>query len=226
MTDALALIPGEKKLLLDVGANIGTVGIFAVAKGYFERCIAFEPEPNNFHLLKCNVFLNKLDEKFELKNEALSSEKHSSLNFELSEFNHGDHRVRVQEDSGLFNEADRKVIQVACSTLDSALIGYELDGCVLFMDTQGFEGHVLGGAKKLLQKGLPIITEFAPYYLKRAGGLDLFYQALSISEYTTMWNLEEPEAKLKFSLEELNKILYKLPKGKHTSLLIIDERKH
>ena len=68
LTNALAHRPGRKTLLLDVGANIGTIGILGILNGYFEKCIAFEPEPNNFKLLRLNVLLNGLDEIFELRN--------------------------------------------------------------------------------------------------------------------------------------------------------------
>lgn len=73
LTDALNLIPSKKSILIDVGANIGTIGILGVSKGYFEKCIAFEPEPNNFKILKHNVSLNELSDKFNLRNEALSN---------------------------------------------------------------------------------------------------------------------------------------------------------
>ena len=44
LTNALNLIPCSKSILLDVGANIGTIGIFGISKGYFDKCIAFEPD--------------------------------------------------------------------------------------------------------------------------------------------------------------------------------------
>ena len=90
----------------------------------------------------------------------------SSLYFELSEMNYGDHRVQLQKVPVLANEDNRKVISVNANTLDSALDGYETDECVLFMDTQGFEGHGLNGAKNLIKKSVPIVSAFWPYGLK------------------------------------------------------------
>ena len=226
LTKALSLIPGRKTLLLDVGANIGTIGILGIFKGYFEKCIAFEPEPNNFKLLRLNVLLNGLDEKFELRNEALSNEKTSSLDFELSETNYGDHRVRLQKAPGLHKEDNRKVISVNVNTLDLALDGYENDECVLFMDTQGFEGHVLNGAKNLIKKSIPIVSEFWPYGLNRSNGIELFYDVLSNSDYTAMWDLKNPGVKMKFSIDEMRKIAFNLgEKGNFTDLLFINEKK-
>ena len=49
------------------------------------------------------------------------------------------------------------------------------------MDTQGFEGHVLAGARKLIANNVPIVTEFCPYLLNRTNGLNRFYNELSNS---------------------------------------------
>jgi FkbM family methyltransferase len=225
LTTAVALIPSHKSILLDVGANIGTIGIFGVSQGYFEKCIAFEPEPNNFKLLKLNVFLNGLEEKFDLRNEALSNEQKGTLNFELSEDNYGDHRVHIQKTPGIYKEADRKIISVAVNTLDSVLVDNDIDECVLFMDTQGFEGHVLGGAKKLIQNGVPMLTEFWPYGLNRSNGLSIFYDVLSKAQYTAMWDLKNPSRKIDFSIDELKKIASDLgTDGDQTDLLFVNER--
>lgn len=226
LTDAFALIPSHKSILLDVGANIGTIGILGISKGYFKKCIAFEPEPNNFKLLTLNVLLNELGEKFELRNEGLSNKKTGTLDFELSEENYGDHRAHIKKTPGRYNESSRKIISVAVSTLDSEIDCRDLDECILFMDTQGFEGHVLSGAIKLIQKSVPIVTEFWPYGLNRANGLSLFYDALSNSQYTAMWDLRNPSLKIKFNIDELKKIASELGmEGKHTDLLFINERK-
>jgi len=40
------------------------------------------------------------------------------------------------------------------------------------MDTQGHEGHVLSGARTLLARDVPILFEYWPYALARAGGLE------------------------------------------------------
>jgi hypothetical protein len=49
---SLKILKTKKNILLDVGANIGSIGIYGVAKNYFKKCLAFEPEPRNFDLLK------------------------------------------------------------------------------------------------------------------------------------------------------------------------------
>ena len=223
LTNALNLISRPKTILIDVGANIGTIGLFGVSKGYFKKCIAFEPEPNNFKILKLNVSLNGLSDKFELKNEALSNKVSSSLELELSEGNYGDHRMKVSTTSGIYNEANRKVISVSVNTLDNALKNINLHECILFMDTQGFEGHVLSGASKLVQLNAPIITEFWPYGLKRAGGLDLFYDTISNSSYNLMWDLKNPKKKIRFSIDEFKNYVSNWKENQHTDFLFVKE---
>ena len=92
------------------------------------------------------------------------------------------------------------------------------------MDTQGFEGHILSGAKKLIQNNVPVVTEFWPYGLNRTNGLSLFYDVLSRSEYTSMWDLRKPQIKLKFSIDELKKIASGLGEdGDFTDLVFVKE---
>lgn len=223
--NAVSLIPEKKTILLDVGANIGTIGIEALSKNYFERCISFEPEPSNFKLLELNVSLNGLDKKFELRNEALSNERGKSIEFQLSNINHGDHRVHIPGAVGQHEEDNRKIISVNVNTLDTVIKDEDISKSFLFMDTQGFEGHVLMGAKKLISKNIPIVTEFWPYGLIRANGLHLFYEALSTTKYTSMWDLRYPAIRLDFSIRTLKKIQQDLGEnGAHTDLLFINEQ--
>ena len=221
---ALELVGKHKSTILDVGANIGTIGISGISHGYFAKCMAFEPDPNNFKLLQTNVNINELSEKFELRNEALSNITDRVLDFELSNNNFGDHRVRIKNIPGFLHEENRKLISVNVNTLDHVLRDYDLSECFLFMDTQGHEGHILSGALKLIDASVPIVTEFWPYGLKRSNGLDMFYKALSASKYTTIWDLSFPHKKIKFSIDELKSIALNLGEdGAYTDLIFTNE---
>ena len=65
MNDYLAPDPIEGKVLLDIGANIGTTSIPAVTQWGASRVLAVEPEAENFRLLRCNVILNDLDDRID-----------------------------------------------------------------------------------------------------------------------------------------------------------------
>ena len=223
---AKSICGNKKSLILDVGANIGTIGIFGISQGLFKKCISFEPDPHNFMLLQANVLINGLNKKFELNNVALSDKNINHLEFELSKDNFGDHRVKVKEKNGLYNEESRQVIRVKTSTIDSFFNGYDLSEAFLFMDTQGYEGHVLSGAKNLIEACVPIMTEFWPYGLKRSNGIEMFYEVLSNSDYNVLIDLSLPEKKHKFSIDLLRKIELELvgkDPRRYTDLMIYKE---
>lgn len=54
---------GSDKLLIDIGANIGTTSIPLALNNNISRIHAFEPDPNNFHLLEYNIHANNLGER-------------------------------------------------------------------------------------------------------------------------------------------------------------------
>ena len=219
---SLDILGLQKKIILDVGANIGTIGVFAVSQGLVRECIAFEPEPGNFELLKANVQLNQLTSKFTMHNIALASDDVGSMLFELSPTNFGDHRISISKEAGLNREEERSTIEVPTNSLDRILSQESLADCLLFMDTQGFEGDILAGAKLLIDHKVPIVTEFCPYLLGRARGLEKFYQAFDGSAYTTIYDLNDREHRIDFSISALKEIADRLghDDGRFTDLLI------
>jgi FkbM family methyltransferase len=194
----LSLLPVQhtRETLIDIGANIGTVGIHAIANGLFERCIAFEPDPNNFRLLSANIALNSLGNKIRALNFALSEKSGEELEFELSDDNYGDHRVRISSKNGTYNENSRKVIWVATKCLDDYASEIAPANSLIWMDTQGFEGYVLSGAKSILQSSVPIVTEFWPYGMIRSNSFEKFLAAIEIGNYSTVIDLKKPNTKI------------------------------
>lgn len=56
--------PGEA-VFLDVGAHWGFYSLLALKTGYFNRIVAFEPDPTNFAQLQANLFLNDATARIE-----------------------------------------------------------------------------------------------------------------------------------------------------------------
>jgi FkbM family methyltransferase len=169
--------------VLEVGANIGTETVSLLSHHGVERVVAFEPDADNARMLRANLALNGLDRRAEVHEIALS-DVDATLMLERSAENCGDHRIRVVDAHGpdLFNEWDRSVVEVFARSIDSLVESGELDldavGLV-WMDAQGHEGHVLAGAQKLIAARIPVLTEYWPYGLNRAGGLDRFHTAVA-----------------------------------------------
>jgi FkbM family methyltransferase len=163
--------------LLDIGANIGMVGIQMLGSGLMKRSISFEPDPTNFALLWSSVRLNALEDRFDLHACALGSAK-GACQFEVSDTNAGDHRVRAGsagDPAGeKYEESSRKVISVPMQRLDDLLDNAPGDFTrrigLCWIDVQGFEAEVLrGGLKHFGTFGWPAVMEFWPYGLQRAG---------------------------------------------------------
>ena len=216
-----SLINKKKSILIDAGANIGTIGIVGISKDIFQKCVAFEPDPTNFQLLETNVRINGLSDKFDLRNEALSNKVGSPIQFELSEKNYGDHRLHILKNSETFEYENRKVISVKVNTLNDYLSGTDLNDCFLFADVQGMEGHLLAGATNLIKAKVPIVTSFCPYSLRRSEGLEKFYSSFAEADYSHLYDLRFPKKQIKFSITELKKIAKELgEEGHHTDLVI------
>jgi hypothetical protein len=63
----------RKTLLIDVGANIGTICIPAIKRNIFQCAIAIEPDPLNYSLLVSNININGLANMITPHNLALVS---------------------------------------------------------------------------------------------------------------------------------------------------------
>lgn len=171
-------IPYNRKgTIVDIGANIGIISIGMVNNNLFEKAIAFEPEPRNFSILQSNIKQNKLEKLFICEPYALSDTK-GQVQFELSDTNYGDHRVRrsliLEKDfPDLFNEYKRKVIKVESDSLDQLLKiipkNFTDEISMIWIDIQGYEGYAFKGGKNIFSKNIPTVTEIWPYGIERAG---------------------------------------------------------
>ncbi len=52
---------GEETIVIDIGAHIGSFSLFAATMLKNAKVLSFEPEPNNFELLKENIRINDLE---------------------------------------------------------------------------------------------------------------------------------------------------------------------
>ncbi len=161
--------------VVDIGANNGVISIGMVYTGEMERAIAIEPEPKNFSLLQHNVRQNGLLDRIVCIPKAVSNQE-GDIQFELSDTNIADHRVRMDlhvNDPELFNESERHVISVKSDLLDNLLADlpgiYTQNIALIWVDVEGHEGYVFSGARDLLSKDIPVVCEIWPYAIRRAG---------------------------------------------------------
>lgn len=149
--------PGD--MIVDVGAFVGLYTM-ALAKrvGGGGRVTAFEPDPNNFSVLRRHLELNGMTSRVQLVQAAAGAEERKvpfSVGASQSSLGTGP-GTRIEVDS---------------VRLDSLFRDRRVD--LLKMDVEGFEEHVLRGASELLadQRRRPraIFIEVHPYAWKDAG---------------------------------------------------------
>ena len=61
---------------------------------------------------------------------------------------------------------------------------------LIWMDVQGYEGHVLSGAPLTLSKKMPLVIEFWPYGMERANSFDKLKN--SLKGYNGFYDLNDP----------------------------------
>jgi FkbM family methyltransferase len=161
--------------LLDLGANIGTATLTAVACFGAEGAYAFEPDRSNFRNLAINIAANRLGERVGAFELALSDSE-GTVELELSPTNAGDHRVRPP---GAAPDPARERVEVRAVRLDDLVASGQVDldrVGLAWLDVQGHEGHLLAGGRSLLEREIPIVAEYWPSGLRAAGGYERFHE--------------------------------------------------
>ena len=150
---------------LDLGANIGTTGIyFTKILAPNLKILAFEPDKENFKLLRANLILNDV-ENFVAENYGLGDEE-SEMTLYRDKVNPG-HNGIFSDDTGSESET------VKIIPLDKYLTENKIspkDVKYIWIDTEGFEPQVLLGAQNLLTKNpAPVFMEFNPQFWAKSG---------------------------------------------------------
>ena len=199
-------------LFVDIGGNIGTHLVHALKSCGFIRGVTFEPDPLNNALLMQNITENGLADRVRAFKLALSS-RSGSTTFELCGSNFGDHRVRVADvqPKVTFGEDMRQVISVLTDTGDEFFEENNLAfsaKTLIWVDTQGHEGHVFTGFRKLFSASEKpfVVCEFWPYGLERAGGKEMFFNFLGNCTVFYDINQENWQEKPEISVERLEKL--------------------
>jgi FkbM family methyltransferase len=205
------------RTLLDVGANIGTTSIFALTSQGFPAAIAIEPQPDTFRLLRMNVVANDLEERVRTFQCAVSDADGTARMSNPAKSGNAkilppDLRKRVREIAVPSRKLD--------SMVESGDIASDEIGLV-WLDVQGHEGHVLAGASRLTERGIPVVLEFSPRLLTRSEGLEPLVGALS-RDYTDIVDLRAGKAAnaVPFPVERIDELIARHERD-HTDLLAI-----
>ncbi len=158
-------------VFIDIGANIGLTTI-PVARSAGISCFGFEPDRANFRYLRNNVQLNCPRRNVRLFDLAMFDSA-GSLDFQLSDFNKGDHRLCRDQARGAVGEQRRQVIRVQTARLDDVLLPYlgDDEGQVAAkIVAQGAEAHIVAGGPFVLSRAGALLIEVYPYGIERLQG--------------------------------------------------------
>ena len=141
---------------LDLGANIGTTGLYFVKKLAPKlKLLAVEPDPENFKMHRVNAILNDLDAATDLVNCGLGNEFD-----ELMLYRNGSN---PGANSFIKREHSTPIATVKIMPLDACLAEHNIvaqEVKYIWIATEGFEPQVLLGAKNLLlENPAPIFME-------------------------------------------------------------------
>jgi FkbM family methyltransferase len=142
-----ALADGERghcpdgAVFLDIGAHWGFYALLAHAKGWFERIVAFEPDPANYAQLQANLFLNGATTAIEALKLA-ASDRAATFGLKVDNRNRGGAHLVAAANDTVTCEAVRvdSVLDVAGKLL------------VVKMDVENHEEAALDGLLALLAK--------------------------------------------------------------------------
>ncbi len=156
---------------IDVGANVGFTLIPLKRRYPLLKVVGVEADAENFGHLSRNLLRNGITDAV-LHQRAVHSTA-GELEFERSDRNAGDHRVRLSvagTGNDLYGEGDRSVVRVRCDRLDDLVdAGSLFDRVGMKVDIQGAEVHFLEGAQSVLARTDWLVIEYWPYGIMRAG---------------------------------------------------------
>lgn len=204
--------------VLDAGANIGYYTlIFADLVGPKGRVYAFEPDPENFAILKKNIAINNY-KNVELINAAVA-DKTGAINFFHDSRSTAAHRV-FKEDK------NEKAIRVKVVTLDNYFSRKSLKIDLIKFDIQGAEVNAINGMKKLIKKNknIKIISEFWPYGINKTGHKASEFTSFFVKQGFEMFELyEKDETLIKTNSRDLLQ-KYTIKSQNHADLLMIRDK--
>lgn len=179
MVKLFKILATKSETILDIGANIGCT---AILFGELSRNVyAFEPSPTTFAFLEKNISKSGRKNVYP-QNIGLGDEtSESTLTFSPSNRSGG--FVSNQTQASVGHTVEKIVIR----QLDEVVNSLDIQAIdFIKIDVEGFEGHVLHGAKKTLSSNRPVVVLELNHWCLNA------FQRTSIPEFFDLLRLIFP----------------------------------
>lgn len=208
-------IAQSSSLVADVGANVGLytcVGAAAMPSG---TVTAFEPAPANLEFLRRNISRNGLERSVVVV-EAAVSDTPGSARFFLSD-GIGNHSLASE------NADSQQHLDVSVTTIDSYFADKQLD--ILKVDVEGFDTHVLQGARRTLAAHRPaVFVELLTEHLEHGGVSPLDLVSLLSDLYDNIFVVDSVRCSIKQSTR--HDLLLLAGQRVHTNLIAVSRAAH
>jgi FkbM family methyltransferase len=172
----------EGDVMIDVGANIGSLAIVAArCVGASGRVVAFEPTPRVADLLRRSAALNDLTARLQVE-QCAAGEVDGEATFSIS--------ASTTHNSLFLEEGER--ILIAVRSIDSLIPpGGKVD--LIKIDAEGSELQVWRGMQRVIANNpeLAVIVEFGPSHLRRAGVTVASWLAELQTSGFVAWEIDE-----------------------------------
>jgi FkbM family methyltransferase len=208
-------IAQDSSVISDVGANVGLytcVGARAMPAG---TVVAFEPAPANLEFLRRNLARNGVEDRVEVVPEAVSDTP-GQARFFLSD-GIGNHSLA----SG--NAGSERHLDVTVTTVDQHFAGRLVD--ILKIDVEGFDTHVLKGARETLAAHHPaIFVELLTSHLEQGGISPRDLVNILADLYAHIFLVDNVRRTVRQSTRE--ELLKLAGEQVHTNLIAVDRPAH
>jgi FkbM family methyltransferase len=169
--------------------------VLALRRYGFGHAIAIEPDPENVGFLRQNIARNGVESSVDVVNAAAAAEPGEGT-FKLGRETTGGRR-RAGAGS-MLGPKHRPAEEIAMRvvTVDGVLGELGIapsDVGLLWLDVQGFEGHVAAGAEQVLGAARPFVFAFRARKLARSGQLERLLELVA-SSYAHVLDLRDPDA--------------------------------
>jgi FkbM family methyltransferase len=154
--------------VIDIGANIGYYSLLAASQCPHGQVFSFEPDKQNFQMLKTSIAYNGFEEIIQVYNLAVSdSNKTIMIADPGNTDNSGARFTSTNEDllKSLLSDSNSYLEKVEAVQLDTFLKINKVD--IVKIDIEGHEPYAIEGMLNILRRDKPVIfTELAPSNLK------------------------------------------------------------
>ncbi|MBD2520536.1 FkbM family methyltransferase [Nostoc sp. FACHB-973] len=138
------------------------------------KVFSFEPDKNNFQLLKTSIAYNGFEEIIQAYNFAVSDTNKTIIISDLGNTSNSGARVTADNEDflkSLISAPDANFKNIEAVQLDTFLTEIRVD--IVKIDIEGHEPFAIRGMLNILRRDKPIIfAEFAPSNLKLFGGIE------------------------------------------------------